>query len=231
MIGIIGAMEEEVAAIKAYMAIQQERKILDCVFYEGTIARQEVVLLQGGIGKVNAAVCATLLLTTYNITYVLNIGSAGGLHLAQSVGDLVISNTVTHHDVDVTAFGRALGEVPGYPVAFPADEKLVTTVQAVVTDLEIPFHIGNIVSGDQFIANEEQVTTIKTNFKEALCAEMEAAAIAQTCYKFKIPFIVLRSLSDVFNKGDSSMQFDAYLKIASENSARICFEIISRHQA
>lgn len=104
MIGIIGAMEEEVAAIKEYMEITETRSILDCTFYQGTIKERQVVLLQGGVGKVNAAICTTLLLTNYKIDYVINIGSAGGLCLTQEVGDIVISNEVCQHDFDITAF-------------------------------------------------------------------------------------------------------------------------------
>ena len=100
MIGIIGAMEEEVAAIKEYMHITDTKNILDCIFYQGMIENKEVVLLQGGVGKVNAAICTTLLLTNYQIDMVINIGSAGGLCLKQEVGDIVISNEVCQYDFD-----------------------------------------------------------------------------------------------------------------------------------
>lgn len=226
MIGIIGAMEEEVAALLTKTVIENKREILDCTFYEGKIANQDVVILQGGIGKVNAAVCATLLLTNYPIEYVINIGSAGGLKASQNVGDVVISRYVTHHDVDVTAFGKELGEIPGLPKRFEADYDLVDKAKAILKAHNISENIGLIVSGDQFISREEQIKKIIKDFPEALCSEMEAAAIAQVCYKFYTRFIIVRSLSDVYGKGESSIQFDEYLKKASENSAQLCVELI-----
>ncbi|MFV0396293.1 MAG: 5'-methylthioadenosine/adenosylhomocysteine nucleosidase [Coprobacillaceae bacterium] len=229
MIGIIGAMQEEVEAIKEYMIIEEEKKVLDSHFYIGKREDKKVVLLQGGIGKVNAAICTTLLLLNYDVSYILNIGSAGGLQDNQEVGDIIISNGVIHHDVDVTAFGRDIGQVPGYPTVFLPQEALLHNVTNVLNSLHIKSHDGIIVSGDQFIATASQVGAIKKAFPNALCAEMEAAAIAQTCYKFNTPFIILRSLSDVYGKGESAMQFDEYLKIASKNSALLCKTLIKEH--
>lgn len=226
MIGIIGAMEEEVNALITKTKIINTKKILDSIFYEGKINDKDVVILQGGIGKVNAAVCTTLLLTNYDIEYVINIGSAGGLKNDENVGDIVISSHVVYHDVDLTSFGRDLGELPDMPRFIPANQKLVNKAKNILNQLNINENIGLIVSGDQFISHENQVYTIKKDFPEALCSEMEAAAVGHVCYKFNIPFIITRSLSDVYGKGESSMQFDEYLKIASENSAKLCVELI-----
>lgn len=227
MIGIIGAMEEEVAAIKAYMEVTATKKILDCIFYQGIIEDHEVVLLQGGIGKVNAAICTTLLLTNYKIDFVINVGSAGGLCLHQNVGDVIISNEVCQHDFDITAFpNRVIGEVPGFPPRIKADPALVAQAKKILENLNLNHEVGLIVSGDQFIASPEATTRIKNNFTDAKCAEMEAAAVGQTCYKFGVSFIITRSLSDVFGKGDSSIQFDEYLQTASQASAKMCVALI-----
>lgn len=227
MIGIIGAMKEEVAAIKAYMTINEEIKLLDNVVYIGCIENKKVILLQCGVGKVNTAICCTMLFERYpSIEIVINIGSAGGLLLEQNVGDIVISSDVIHHDVDITAFGRPLGQLPDLPTHFKADERLISIVKKVVEQAGTKVQIGTIVSGDQFISTNTQVEYIKTNFKEALCVEMEAASIGHTCYKFNIPFIVTRSLSDVFGNGDSSIQFDEYLQKASIASAKMCVSVI-----
>ena len=193
MIGIIGAMEEEVKALLDKTEDIHENKILDCVFYEGKIDNKQVVILQGGIGKVNSAICVTLLLTNYDIDYVINIGSA---------------------------------ELPELPVFIPADENLVNKAKDILHKMNIHENVGLIVSGDQFIAQEGQVSKIKKDFPNALCSEMEASAIGHTCYKFGVPFIITRSLSDVYGHGESSMQFDEYLKIASENSAKLCVELV-----
>lgn len=227
MIGIIGAMEQEVAELKKYVEIIDTKKILDYVFYQGIINGQEVVLLQSGIGKVNAAISTTLLLSNYDIDYVINIGSAGGLNLSQEVGDVIISDKIIHHDVDVTAFGRPMGQVPGMPSYFSADEHLVTKAKKVLQELNLSSSIGTIVSGDTFVSKQDTVNFIKKHFNDAKCVEMEAAAIAQTCHIFKVKFIITRSLSDVFGKGESSIQFDDYLKKASVASAKMCIALIN----
>ena len=227
MIGIIGAMEEEVAAIKEYMVVKQETILLDNTLYIGTIENRDVILLQGGIGKVNTAICCTMLFQNYpTIDTVINIGSAGGLSLEQNVGDIIISSDVMYHDVDISAFGHPLGKISGLPQRFKADQKLITIVEKVAKNTGLHASIGTIVSGDQFISTKKQVDFIKEHFTDAKCAEMEAASIGHTCYKFNIPFIITRSLSDVFGKGNSSMQFDEYLKKASVASAKMCVAII-----
>lgn len=231
MIGIIGAMEEEVAEILKRIDLKAQKKYLEYTFYEGTMNERSVVLLQGGIGKVNAAISTTLLLTHYDIDFVFNIGSAGGLlPEIQNVGDVVISSQVVHHDVDVTAFQRAYGEVPGMPRYFTPDQSLLETVQDILKQQNIPSHIGLIASGDQFVCQNEQVQQITHHFPQAMCAEMEAASIAQVCHVFGIPFIITRSLSDVFNKGENSIQFDEYLKKASQASAHLCYALVSSLQ-
>jgi len=227
MIGIIGAMEEEVAEIKAMMTVQQISKQHGYIFYEGLMNQHEVVLLQGGIGKVNAAIATTLLLTCYEIDYVINIGSAGGLHSYQNVGDVVISSQVVHYDVDVTAFQREYGEIPGMPLYFKPDQDLLTRVQNILQTQHHVAHVGLIASGDQFVSKNDQVTMIQKHFPQAMCVEMEAAAIAQVCHVFQKKFIITRSLSDIYNKGENSIQFDEYLRQASLASARMCYALIS----
>ena len=227
MIGIIGAMEEEVNEILKYVNLNNTSELQGYKFYEGTISGKDIVLMQSGIGKVNSTLSTTLLFTNYDVDYVINVGSAGGLNLSQNVGDIVISDAVAHHDVDVTAFGRAWGEVPGMPLFFKPDEYLCSKVKDIIEQNEYTCHTGLIVSGDQFICKSEQVDTIQSHFKGAMCAEMEAASIAQVCHVFNKKFIILRSLSDIFNKGENSVQFDEYLKKASRASAKICKDLVS----
>ena len=227
MIAVVGAMEEEVAEIKKYMDITSMQTIHGYTFYEGTIANTKVVVVQGGIGKVNAAISTTMLLTNYDIDFLINVGSAGGLSLSQNVGDVVISTGVLHHDVDVTAFQRELGEVPGMPRIFEPDKKALKLVENILKDLHLSYHMGLIVSGDQFICRDDQVSQIKKNFPDAICAEMEAASIAQVCHVFQVPFIITRSLSDIYQKGENHVQFDEYLKQASQVSAKMCYHLIS----
>ena len=227
MIGIIGAMKEEVDAIIDLMNVKKQQTYYGYTFYEGQMNNKAIVLLQGGIGKVNAAVSTTLLLTHYDIDCVINIGSAGGLAVSQNVGDVVISSKVVHHDVDVTAFGREIGEVPDMPRFFMPDTDLLDKVKMILLKQNIPSHVGLIASGDQFICQSSQVEKIKKDFPDAMCAEMEAASIAQVCYVHQKKFIITRSLSDIFNKGENHIQFDEYLKQASLASAKMCYELVS----
>lgn len=227
MIAIIGAMEEEVAEILKYIDLEEKSEYNGYLFYQGKMNNHDVVLMQSGIGKVNASISTTILFNHFDIDIVLNVGSAGGLKLNQEVGDIVISKYVAHHDVDVTVFGREIGEVPGMPRYFEADPQLLSLTKSIIEKNNYRSHTGLIVSGDQFISKKEQVETILNHFNEAMCSEMEAASIAQVSHVFNKRFIILRSLSDVFNKGDSSIQFDEYLKKASQASAKICYDLVS----
>lgn len=225
MLGIIGAMEEEVAALKVKMDLKEEREIHQVKFYIGFLNGKETILMQGGIGKVNAAYSATLLMEHFEIEALINIGSAGGLDLNENVGDVVIASEVIHHDVDCSGFDYPYGKIPNMPLAFQTDQKLLKMTTECLDDLGITHHTGLIVSGDQFVCRSDQVSHILEHFPEAIACEMEAAAIAQIAYVYQIPFIILRSLSDVFNKGDSDVQFDTYLALASENSAKLAWKV------
>ena len=225
MIGIIGAMEEEVKALLDKTEDIHENKILDCVFYEGKIDNKQVVILQGGIGKVNSAICVTLLLTNYDIEYVINIGSAGGLKDYQNVGDVVISSHVSYHDVDLTAFGRPMGELPELPVFIPADENLVNKAKDILHKMNIHENVGLIVSGDQFIAGGAVAERIKENFGNVSAVEMEGAAMAQTAYLNEIPYVVLRAISDKAD-GSADLSYEEFLPIAAKNASSMVEEFV-----
>ncbi len=227
MIGIIGAMEEEVAELLKLMDIKKQEQILNYTFYQGQMHDKDVVVLQGGIGKVNASISATLLLTKFSIKYLINIGTAGGINDTQNIGDVIISSSVVHHDVDVEGFGYEYGKIPGMPTFFKPDGDLLDKTKNILEKQNIHYHIGLIASGDQFVCRQDQVNNIKKNFPDSVCSEMEAASIAQVCYVFKTPFIITRSLSDIFNKGDSQMQFDTFVKKASAASAKMCYDLVA----
>ena len=225
MLGIIGAMAEEVAALKEKMELKEEKNIHQVKFYIGLLNGKETVLMQGGIGKVNASYSATLLMEHFDIDHLINIGSAGGLKLSENVGDVVIASEVIHHDVDCVAFNYPYGKVPDMPLAFQTSQKLLDITTAVLDDLDISHHTGLIVSGDQFVSRNDQVQTILAHFPQAIACEMEAASISQIAYIYQVPFIILRSLSDVFGKGNNDVQFDTYLALASENSAKLAWKV------
>jgi len=219
VIGLIGAMDEEVAVIKAWMIDVREQTIAGCDFFIGSFEGKDVVLLKSGIGKVNAAVSTTLLLSQFQPEYVINIGSAGGFDADLQVGDVVISDQVVHHDVDVTAFGYVMGQVPNMPATYTADKKLVDQAkEALCTVTQVQAKVGLIGTGDSFMNDAARVDAVRAVFPELLAVEMEAAAVAQVCFKFGTPFVVVRSLSDIAGK-ESPQSFEEYLKVAAENSS------------
>ncbi len=225
MIGIIGAMVPEMALLSGALRGGREKSAAGMVFRTGTLEGQEVVLLQCGIGKVNAAVGAALLIEFYHPRAILNTGSAGGLLATQTFGDTVVSTSVVHHDVDVTAFGYAHGQVPGLPPAFPADPGLISLADQCLAG--VPHTKGQIGSGDVFVHNPDHVIQIRTRFPELCAVEMEAAAIAQACHMTQTPFVIVRALSDIAGK-ESPMKFDDFLPLASKNSSRLVLDMLKR---
>ncbi|MCG1029973.1 5'-methylthioadenosine/S-adenosylhomocysteine nucleosidase [Virgibacillus halodenitrificans] len=225
MIGIIGAMDEEVALLVSKTKEKEEILIANCVFIKGKIEEKEVVILKSGIGKVNAAMATTILHEKFNPSHVINTGSAGGFSNRLEVGDIVISTEVVHHDVDVTAFNYAYGQVPGMPAMFPVDTELAAKAIAAVQTLPISYEQGIIATGDSFMDDAERVAWVKEKFPSMIAAEMEAAAIAQVCHQYNTPFVIIRALSDIAGK-ESSITFDAFLQKAAENAANLILSML-----
>ncbi|WP_077065087.1 5'-methylthioadenosine/S-adenosylhomocysteine nucleosidase [Gracilibacillus massiliensis] len=226
MIGIIGAMDEEVELLKAKIDIKETTRIANSDFYVGNLEGKEVVLLKSGIGKVNAAIATTILFERYQPEFIINTGSAGGFHEDLEVGDLVISTEVVHHDVDVTAFDYKYGQVPGLPPTYQADPILIEKAMLAAKQLEgIEAMKGLISTGDAFMQEEAKVDFVRGKFPEMIAAEMEAAAIAQVCYQYSRPFVIIRALSDIAGK-DSSVSFDAFLEKAAENAANLIIDVV-----
>jgi adenosylhomocysteine nucleosidase len=225
-IGIIGAMEEEVVLLREQLTELKKNELAGCEFYTGYLNDQEVVLLKSGIGKVNAAIGTTLMIQLYKPDVILNTGSAGGFHTDLNVGDVVISTEVRHHDVDATIFGYEYGQVPQMPANYLPDQTLVEAAEKASTSVEnIQVAKGLIASGDSFMSDHERVEDIRAKFPALYAAEMEAAAIAQTCYQFDVPFVIIRSLSDIAGK-DARVSYDQFLKTASKNSAELVQKIV-----
>jgi len=227
-IAIIGAMAEEVALLKEKITNKKEQQIAGFHFVEGLLFDKEVVLLQSGIGKVNAAMSTTILLENFKPDYLINTGSAGGLNPDLNVGDVVISQEVRHHDVDATIFGYEYGQVPQMPAAFEADGELVQIAE--ICAKEIGDHAivkGLITTGDSFINDPERAAFIQSKFEGLQAVEMEAAAIAQVAYQYKLPFVIIRSLSDIAGK-ESHLSFDQYLEKAAVHSANLVMRIVSK---
>ncbi|MBV7406437.1 5'-methylthioadenosine/S-adenosylhomocysteine nucleosidase [Enterobacter sp. ENT03] len=217
-VGIIGAMEEEVTLLRDKIENRQTLNIAGCEIYTGTLNGTEVALLKSGIGKVAAAMGATLLLERCKPDVIINTGSAGGLAPTLKVGDIVVSDEARYHDADVTAFGYELGQLPGCPAGFKADEKLVAAAETCIAELNLHAVRGLIVSGDAFINGAENLAKIRHNFPQAIAVEMEATAIAHVCHNMGVPFVVVRAISDVADQ-ESHLSFDEFLVVAAKQSS------------
>ncbi|WP_033544168.1 5'-methylthioadenosine/S-adenosylhomocysteine nucleosidase [Planococcus sp. CAU13] len=227
-IGIIGAMEEEVELLRNSLANAETETIAGSEFTTGTYEGQEIVLLKSGIGKVNAAMSTTILLHNYKPDLVINTGSAGGFDENLEVGSIVISDEVVHHDVDVTAFGYEMGQVPQMPATYQSNPELIELAEKAVNELEdLPYAIGLIATGDSFMNDPERVELVRSQFPAMKASEMEAAAVAQVCYQFDTAFVVIRALSDIAGK-ESSVSFDEFLPKAAAHSTKIVLRVVER---
>jgi len=228
--GIIGAMEPEVAILKAKLANCETSSHAGYTFYQGQIDGNDVVIVQSGIGKVAAALATAILVDKFKPDYVVNTGSAGGFNAALKVGDIVVSSEVRYHDVDVTAFGYEIGQLPANPAAYIPHETLVTAAKAGIDKLEnIQAMVGLITTGDTFMTKDEDIAKARENFPTMAAVEMEGAAIAQTCHQFNVPFVIIRSLSDIAGK-ESPTSFDEYLETASVNSSQLVINMLNALQ-
>ncbi len=226
-IAIIAAMQPELDALQQQLCDAQHITIGSIHVYQGRLADKPVVLALSGIGKVNAAMTAAMLIERFQPQALINTGSAGGLREGLLVGDVVIGAETAHHDVDVTAFGYVPGQVPQLPARYAADEALMQAAErAAVAFTGATIGRGLIVSGDQFIHDSARIAAIKANFADVAAVEMEAAAIAQVCWQQSVPFVVIRAISD---NGDesASVSFDAFLQTAGRHSAQMVMAMLA----
>ena len=225
--GIIGAMEPEVAILKAKLSNSKKITHAGYNFYQGQIDNSEVVIVQSGIGKVAAALATAILIDKFQPDYVINTGSAGGFDPSLKVGDIIVSSEVRYHDVDLTAFGYEIGQLPANPAAFIPHSTLVTAAQIGIEQLDnINAILGLITTGDTFMTKEADIAKARDNFPAMAAVEMEGAAIAQTCHQFEVPFVVVRSLSDIAGV-ESPTSFEEYLETASVNSSQLVINILN----
>lgn len=227
MLGIIGAMDEEVAKLKEQMTEVQVHKKANMEFVRGVMEGKQVVVVRSGIGKVNAGICAQILVDDYRVDGIINTGIAGSLRAEINIGDIVISTDAVQHDMDAVAFGYPLGQIPRMDVfSFEADKELAKLAEdcchRVIPQVGI-FH-GRVASGDAFIASLERKTKIVNEF-DAFCCEMEGAAIAQAAYLNGIPFLIIRAISDKADDS-ASMDYPAFEAMAIENSVKLIKEMV-----
>lgn len=221
IIGIIGAMDEEIELLLSEIELETKKVKAQMVFNCGILWGQKVVVVRSGIGKVNAAVCAQILADDFGVNSIINVGIAGGVNSSIYPGDIVIADNLVQHDMDTSAFGDPIGQIPRLDTfEFKCEPMLVKKAKESCKYLESgKSYIGRIVSGDQFIADIDKIKWISKEFN-ALACEMEGGSIAQVCYLNNIPFVVIRSISDNANNG-AQMDYEKFKYIAVENSAAI----------
>lgn len=230
-LGIIGAMSVEVEALKAKMENIDVQIHAGSEYYAGMLEGIPAVVVQCGVGKVNAALCAQILCSIYGVSHLVNTGIAGSLDAQLDICDLVVSEDAMYHDFTVTAFGYPYGKVPGMDViAFPADPALIKLAYAAAEAVN-PGHtkVGRVASGDQFVCDKAVKDGIIAN-TQALCTEMEGAAIAHTAYRNGVPFVILRAISDKAD-GSAEMDYPAFETLAAHRCAEVTCHLARALQA
>ncbi len=228
--GIIGAMDNEIALFRETMTVERTERHAAMDFIVGSFDGTPAILVKSGVGKVNAGICAQILISQFHVTKMINTGVAGALSGDLDIGDLVISTEAVQHDFDTSALGTQKGEIlySGI-VAFPADEELrkkaVRAISALYPDFSL--NQGRICSGDQFIASLEQKQKIISEFG-GLCCDMEGAAIAQACWLNGIPWVVLRAISDKVD-GTGDQQFESFADLAAHCSASVVLHMLAEN--
>lgn len=237
-IGIFGAEEQEVKLLKKHL-VGEIRKIAGLSFFAGKIMGKDVVLVCGGIGKVNAALCSQILISEFKVDALINTGTAGALLEGLDVFDIVLSTDAVQHDVNAVTFGYPLGQVPMTKSPFwPADKKLKNLAVKAFKVLQKESddeHIknlklieGRIASGDTFVSDKKLRERIIKEFNPA-CVEMEGAAVAQVCTLNKIPFLILRSMSDTAGKDKiAKISYDVFSAQAAKNSSMLVLEMLKQ---
>ena len=228
-IGIIGAMEVEVAILQEKMEDVRIIKKASMDFYEGILAGKKVVVVRSGIGKVNAGICAQILADVFSVDAIINTGIAGSLNKNINIGDIVLSTDVVQHDMDATGFGYRKGQIPQMPVFFfNADDNLRRLAAEVCKEVnpDIQVFEGRIASGDQFVCDQDVKNRIVSEFS-AYATEMEGAAIGQAAYLNEIPFLVVRAISDKAD-GSAQMDYSEFEKAAVDHSVRLTLNMLAR---
>lgn len=227
MIGIIAAEEKEMQEIRNVMTNFKEEKYKNLKIYIGEISNKQCILVRAGVGKVNAARTAQLLIDKFKVSEIINLGAAGALNEKLKCGDIVIGKELVQHDFDITAFGHKKGYITDLGVIFYSDKELINKAYEIMKKIdkeENKICIGTIATGDIFCTNKGKANKIREEFNGD-CVEMESAAIAQVCRLEEIPFIAIKSISDTPN-GNNNIEYDEFLETASKRCANFLVEFV-----
>ena len=227
--GIIAAMQEEMQEIKKIMTEIEEKEVYELTFFKGKINNKNIVLVESGVGKVNAARTTQILIDNFKVEAIINVGSAGCANNELEIGDIVIGKKLVQHDFDITAFGHPKGFISNVGENIESDSDLIRKMEQTISklqDKEFKIKVGIIASGDIFCTEKTMKDKIRTKFN-ADAIEMEGSAIAQVCKLDNIPFIVIRSISDNPN-GNNNITFEQFLEKASKRCAQIIEEFFNQ---
>lgn len=228
-IGIIGAMDEEVEKLIEQAEITAEETVAGMCFRSGRLAGTDIVIARCGMGKVNAGICAQLLISRFGATHIINTGFAGALSPEVALGNIVVSTEAVQHDFDVSPLGFRKGEIISGMVAFPADKELVSSACRVIAEAlpEVSVHSGRICSGDRFISEKAAKERIISEFG-GLCCEMEGAAVAQVCTLNDVPFLILRAISDSADESaGEDFNFSVFQSTVAEEFAAAIIRLVA----
>lgn len=227
VLGVIGAMEEEVEILKEKMEIKETVNTAGMEFYRGTLEGKEIVLVRSGVGKVNSAACTQILVDKFNVSGLINSGVAGTLDPELNQGDIVISTEAVQHDFDTSAVGDPVGEISRLGITFfEADKDMIETAKKAAENVTgITIKEGRIASGDQFVAGGEIAERISNNFGNVSAVEMEGASMAQVAYLNNVPYVILRSISDKAD-GGADLSYEEFLPLAAQNASALVEEFI-----
>ena len=225
-IGIIAAMPEELKLLVEHLEMAKKHQRLGHVYHTGRIGHHEVVLVESGIGKVMSAMSVAVLANDFEVTAVINTGSAGAVASGLEIGDVVVADRLVYHDVDVTAFGYDYGQMARQPLYYEASRYLVEEMKAVLEKAQQTSRVGLIATGDSFIAGQDKIDQIKEHFPDVLAVEMEGAAIAQAAHSLGLPFMVIRAMSDTASH-DANITFDEFILEAGKRSAETLIQLLN----
>lgn len=226
MIGIIFAMKEELDEFIKLTTLKETKKIYDLTLYECSLFNKDLVLVESGVGKVNAARTTQILIDKMNPKYIFNVGVAGSISDKVNVMDIVLASRLVQHDFDITSFNHEKGYIPNVGIYMDTDKYLLDICRSVNVDVNT--HIGTIASGDIFVTEKNMSNKINTKF-DALAVEMEGASIAQVCTLSKVPYLVIRSISDSPNKNDDNkLTYEEFLEKSSKLVSNYLANIIEK---
>lgn len=224
---IILAMEEELNGVLSQLTNVKTIDDKYAKLYEFKINDEKYIMTLGKIGKVSTALFIGYLSAKYSIKRIFNVGTSGALNNDLHIGDVVVADEIMYHDVDVTGFNYKMGQVPKCPLKFNADKEYIASKKIKAENYSFKVHKGLIISGDTFINKTNYKKINSEILKDALCCEMESGSVAQCCYHLQIPFVIIRSISDVVTKENNDKTFDDNLNEVAINSGKVLLDLIS----